>query len=444
MYGLILLDFVFRSLIGTPFTSKITDPEGFRSKLIAFADSFAGLAYYLGTKQWKNALLQFGKIATASTTKDLIVALLVEAGVKVAPEKLFEILGSAPAMVIKAIANIPIWWDFWNNIKRDPTMEDVILTVRRVEEPVPADLKITESLTIEQGKPYYPGEKVRVRFSVRNVGGTPVTVGVLTVRAEGPIGETLATLKTGIRLNPGEVYNYRGDLVVYSAGEYHLSVEYKTLDGRWVRDVLTEAGALNALDIYVNPLPDDLIVAVLGSPAELRVYDSQGRVTGLVNGEERSEIPHSLCHENTVVVLLPRDAYRVQVVGTGSGAYNLTVVKILGNESTAFNASGIPITPKAVHQYTVDWSKLSRGEKGVTVEVDSDGDGKFDWSFAGGKRLTKEEFTPPFEAALRSWIPFIGVAAVALALVVAIAILRTRRRRLPPPPPPPPPGAGLR
>jgi len=38
----------------------------------------------------------------------------------------------------------------------------------------------------------------------------------------------------------------------------------------------------------------------------------------------------------------------------------------------------------------VDWDKLSKGEGGITVEVDSDGDGKFDWSFAGGKSLPRE------------------------------------------------------
>ena len=82
--------------------------------------------------------------------------------------------------------------------------------------------------------------------------------------------------------------------------------------------------SLNALDINVNPIPDNFVAAGLGSPAELRVYDSQGRVTGLVNGEEKSEISYSFCFGNIIVVLLPRDTYRFQVVGTSIGAYNLT------------------------------------------------------------------------------------------------------------------------
>jgi hypothetical protein len=116
-----------------------------------------------------------------------------------------------------------------------------------------------------------------------------------------------------------------------------------------------------------------------------------------VNGEERSEIPHSFCLENVVVILSPRDTYRLQVVGISMGTYNLTAVKILGNESTVFNAIAIPTTPRAVHQYTVDWDRLSKGERGVTVEVDLDGDGKFDWSFTGGKELVQRDFTPPFK-----------------------------------------------
>jgi hypothetical protein len=84
----------------------------------------------------------------------------------------------------------------------------------------------------------------------------------------------------------------------------------------------------------------------------------------------------------------------------------------------------------------VDWDKLSKGEGGITVEVDSDGDGKFDWSFAGGKELAQGDFTPPLEVTLRPWIPFIGIA-IALILVLVVIILRARKRKLPPPPPEP-------
>jgi len=154
-----------------------------------------------------------------------------------------------------------------------------------------------------------------------------------------------------------------------------------------------------------------------------------------VNGEERSEILYSFCFGNIIVVLLPRDTYRLQVVGISMGIYNLTAVKILGNESTVFNAIAIPITPGAIHQYTVDWDKLSKGEGGITVEVDSDGDGKFDWSLAGRKELTQGDFTPPLEVTLRSWIPFIGVAIALILVLLAAIILRARRRKLPPPPP---------
>jgi len=133
--------------------------------------------------------------------------------------------------------------------------------------------------------------------------------------------------------------------------------------------------------------------------------------------------------------LLPRDTYRLQVVGISMGTYNLTAVKILGNESTVFNAIAIPITPGAIHQYTVDWDKLSKGEGGITVEVDSDGDGKFDLELRRGKELTQGDFTPPLEVTLRSWIPFIGVAIALILVLLAAIILRARRRKLPPPPP---------
>jgi hypothetical protein len=441
--SLIGLDFMMRGLLGKPLPrqfTKIADANGFKNKLISlYRDFLKPVVSDLRQGLWRKALAEVCKRLAEVRVHDLVGEILYsmmgERAVSIVG-KLAEAAGAVAKGSVGFFVNWPQWYYLRKNMVMEPFSEDVVLTVRRIGEPEPAGLKITQSITIEQNKPYYSGETIRARFSIRNKGEAPVTIGILTIRASGPDGEDLAfTPKTNIRLNPGEVYNYRGELTVSKAGDYHFSVEYKTLDGRLVRDVPAEDGALNSLDIHVNPLPDDLIVAGLSSPGELRIYDSRGRVTGLVNGEERSEIPHSFCLENIVVILSPRDTYRLQVVGISMGTYNLTAVKILGNESTVFNAIAIPTTPRAVHQYTVDWDRLSKGERGVTVEVDSDGDGKFDWSFTGGKELVQRDFTPPLQVTLRTWIPFIG-ASIALILVLAAIILRAHRRKLPPPPPP--------
>jgi len=139
----------------------------------------------------------------------------------------------------------------------------------------------------------------------------------------------------------------------------------------------------------------DLLVSFVRSPVELRVYDSQENVTGLVSGEIKERVLNSDYdgETNTVVILCPSDSYRYEVTGTGEGAYGLTVCSVVEDgESTTFTAIDIPTAPGAVHQYTIDWDALSQGEKGVTVQVDSDGDGEFEDTFTSDDELTGGEF----------------------------------------------------
>jgi hypothetical protein len=116
------------------------------------------------------------------------------------------------------------------------------------------------------------------------------------------------------------------------------------------------------------------------SPASLRVYDSQGRVTGLVNNGVRNEIPNSMYEEENkiITIFFPYDSYRYEVVGTEEGAYGLSITSVEDGETNTFTATDIPTTLGAIHQYTVDWDALSQSEKGVTVLIDSDGDGIFE------------------------------------------------------------------
>ena len=66
-----------------------------------------------------------------------------------------------------------------------------------------------------------------------------------------------------------------------------------------------------------TPTPTPRIVGEVHSPVELRLYDWQGRVTGVVNGEVMNEIPNSSYYENTVTIFSPIDSYRYDIVGTG-------------------------------------------------------------------------------------------------------------------------------
>ena len=128
------------------------------------------------------------------------------------------------------------------------------------------------------------------------------------------------------------------------------------------------------------------------SPVEVRVYDSQGRVTGLVNGTVVIEIPRSDYFENTVTIFFPNETYRYVAVGVTEGLYGLVVTAVAREENITFSAINIPTSAGAVHQCSIDWGVLSRGEEGVTVEVDSNGDRVFEHIFTSDSELTQSEF----------------------------------------------------
>jgi len=133
---------------------------------------------------------------------------------------------------------------------------------------------------------------------------------------------------------------------------------------------------------------ESAIVVQGHSPIELRVYDSQGRIAGIVDGKAIEDIPKSVYDQrhNIVLILLPADTYRYEVHGTGSGEYVLDVSFIRDGEPITFTASRIPISVDAAHQYTIDW------DTGVTVQVDNDGDGVFEHTIVADTELTQDEY----------------------------------------------------
>lgn len=130
------------------------------------------------------------------------------------------------------------------------------------------------------------------------------------------------------------------------------------------------------------------------SAGELRIYDSQNRVTGLVNGEIREEIPNSVYDsENKVVAIFsPTDTFSYEIVGTEEGTYGLDIGFIDGGTTIAFTADNIPIIPESIHQYTIDWDTLSQNEKCVTLRIDADNDGIFEQTISSDNELTHDEF----------------------------------------------------
>ena len=146
--------------------------------------------------------------------------------------------------------------------------------------------------------------------------------------------------------------------------------------------------AIDGKDVEFAPLT----MAHIGSPAELRIYDSQGRVTGLIGGEVKQGIPDSAYFNDTIVILSAESSFRYEVVGTEEGEYDLGVLSVEGEESNAFITDNIPISPSEIHQYSIDWVALTKDEEGVTVKIDEDGDLVPERTIASDSELTQDEY----------------------------------------------------
>lgn len=130
----------------------------------------------------------------------------------------------------------------------------------------------------------------------------------------------------------------------------------------------------------------------LKSPGELRVYNSKGQVTGLVNGNVKQEIPMSVYARGEVIILTPfNNTYIYKIFGTNRESYDLEITSIENGERNAFSTSDIPTSTSTIHQYTVDWDNLSRGKDGVTIKTDKDGDGTFEETTKVGNSVSGTE-----------------------------------------------------
>jgi len=179
-------------------------------------------------------------------------------------------------------------------------------------------------------------------------------------------------------------------------------------DGRSFR-IFNVNGGIVSIDklIYTQDILDGRVEIKPLSPVELHVYDSQLRHVeidpyGIVEGEipgsysfpkrslETEDV--SEIYPEKIIIFEPIDDYLYELIGTEEGTYGLDITYVSGGVETTFKAADIPTSPGARHVYAVNWSALSAGKEGVTIEIDADGDGIFERTVIADKDLTSEEF----------------------------------------------------
>ncbi len=177
-----------------------------------------------------------------------------------------------------------------------------------------------------------------------------------------------------------------------------------TTSAFYLRDVGNKLHSSPFGSSYQNPTYGDKLITAnnsrlilfLRSPTELRVVNSAGEITGSVAGEPMEEIANSVYvpEQKFVTIFFPRAQYKYRVVGLETGEYGLSADFINNGDHTFFDADYIPTHAGEIHDYTIDWNKMSRCERGsVILEVDYEGDGIVDRVVKGSCRLT--DIDPP-------------------------------------------------
>jgi hypothetical protein len=113
------------------------------------------------------------------------------------------------------------------------------------------------------------------------------------------------------------------------------------------------------------------------SPVDLQITDASGRMAGMVNGKIKEDIPGSAYdpETNSVAVLMTDAPFTYKVTGTQTGDYGVEIISIRNGKKVIFNNPVIPIQKGEIHSFTLDFNKLFAGQKGVTMSVDTKGNG---------------------------------------------------------------------
>ena len=160
-------------------------------------------------------------------------------------------------------------------------------------------------------------------------------------------------------------------------------------------------------------LYDDLHVAAdnytefqVFSPVDPVIVDSQGREAGLVNGQIKTDIPGSVYDPDTksVFVLMTDEPFTYKLSGEEGGTYGVQIVTVKNGKKAIFNNLGIPIQTGEIHSYTLDFNKLLAGQKGVTMDIDTKGNGTIDKVETFGATTTEISAKPLSDQALENSI----------------------------------------
>jgi hypothetical protein len=179
-------------------------------------------------------------------------------------------------------------------------------------------------------------------------------------------------------------------------------------DGRAQLRVITVADDRAKVGEVTEVSKESYTDVAMGSPGNVHMYDSLGRHVG-VDGAGNVEygIPNSFYFSHytvetedgeqvfpeRIIIFDPCDKYVYEVVGTEQRTYDLSIKQVKDGNEIIVEGNDIPTSLGAVHDYIVDWEVLSRGEEGVTLHIDADGDGQSEMTITSDAELTADDLT---------------------------------------------------
>lgn len=126
----------------------------------------------------------------------------------------------------------------------------------------------------------------------------------------------------------------------------------------------------------------------------MRIFDSKGRVTGIVDGEVKEEIPDSIYDEKTNMALIfyPADSYTYEFFAIKEGNYQFTMTSVEEGKVTEFYLENIPIQSGDTHRIQIDDESIKEDKMDAVLLIDAGSNGKFEKRATFSKKLTCEEF----------------------------------------------------
>ncbi|MEA3398333.1 MAG: metallophosphoesterase, partial [Patescibacteria group bacterium] len=196
------------------------------------------------------------------------------------------------------------------------------------------------------------------------------------------------------------------DFTVKPDNSHEIILDWNKIAGDQITDGIAIKNIFGATVREAGFAPmKDSIIARLASPAELRVINSSGSTTGLMDEQILENIDYSMFDsENRRILLYFPEGYNneefiFRVKGLlaedfkyPGNDYTLQIDLKIDNEiAKQVKIHDLPINASTTHQFRVDWERLDEFS-GVIMEIDKDGDGNFEQKVYLGETVSAYNF----------------------------------------------------